>query len=105
MISPTDFQVKKIQELTRLDKKDVFQKCLKLMEEAGELAQAVLSNQKAPTCEYKGLDKIDVGREVADTIICAMAVGFMNDLTADQLNTFIWEKLDSWEKKINESKI
>jgi len=47
---------------------------LKLGEEAGELAQAVLSATGAPGSEYKGLSLADVREEAADAAIVALSV-------------------------------
>lgn len=89
--------------LARLDKKDAIQKALKTSEECGELAQAVLSASRAPTCEYKGLTPQDVLEESVDTATCALSVAVMFGFSAEQIREAWNKKLDAWERKIKEA--
>ena len=58
-----------VRRLTKKDGKSKVERCLKLSEEVGELAAAVLSETNSPGCEYKTLDRDDVLQEVADVLI------------------------------------
>ncbi|MTH98047.1 hypothetical protein E1297_18785 [Roseibium sp. RKSG952] len=63
-----------IYNLTLQDRKTLVQRALKLSEEAGELAQAVLSATHAPGCDYKQLSMGDVREEAADVLIVALSI-------------------------------
>ena len=90
--------------LADLDKKDLTQKALKLCEEAGEVAQAVLSYTKAPVCGYKNKNQGDILEEVSDVIIVALSIARKLGFSKEDINTVIENKLVKWEKKINDSK-
>jgi NTP pyrophosphatase (non-canonical NTP hydrolase) len=65
---------RRIFELTRQDGKTLQERSLKLCEEAGELAQAVLSATGAPGSSYKKLGLEDVREEAADAAIVALSI-------------------------------
>lgn len=60
--------------LSRSDPKTLQERTLKLCEEAGEVAQAVLSATGAPGSGYKGLTLLDVREEAVDAAIVALAI-------------------------------
>lgn len=66
--------MKEIFRLTNLDAKTLQERALKLCEESGELAQAVLSATGAPGSEYKKLRVSDVREEAVDTAIVALSL-------------------------------
>jgi NTP pyrophosphatase (non-canonical NTP hydrolase) len=66
--------MKKIFEASKHDPKTLEQKALKLSEECGEVAQAVLSYCEAPGCAAKGKTKADVIEESWDVIITAASL-------------------------------
>ena len=90
--------------LADLDQKDLTQKALKLCEEAGEVAQAVLSYTKAPVCGYKNKNQGDVLEELSDVIIVALSIARKLEFSKEDIDTVIENKLAKWEKKINDSK-
>lgn len=61
-------------ELTQQDPKTLQERALKLAEEAGELAQAVLTVTKAPGSTYKTHTMEDVREEAVDAAICALSI-------------------------------
>lgn len=76
------------------------EKALKVNEEAGELAEAVLGYTKTSGNTYKAaMTKEDVKKEAADVIVTAASV-FMdiNGGTLDGLDEIIGEKMDKWQK-------
>jgi len=89
--------------LADLDKKDLTQKALKLCEEAGEVAQAILSYTKAPVCGYKNKNQGDVLEELSDVIIVALSIARKLEFSKEDIDTVIENKLAKWEKKINDS--
>lgn len=94
-------------ELTRKDPKTLQERALKLAEEAGELAQAVLSVTKAPGSEYKNQTLADVREEAADAAIVALSV--LAQVSADkdeyeaELNRLMAEKCAKWQEKLKDN--
>jgi len=82
---------------------DPVRKALKTAEETGELAQAVLSQEGAHSCAYKGKTKDDIIKEAVDVIQCAISViakvhekeGF----PSERFTEIYEEKLNAWEAK------
>lgn len=66
--------MQKIFEASVHDPKTLEQKALKLAEECGEVAQAVLSYCKVPGCASKGKTREDVIEETWDVIITAASL-------------------------------
>ncbi|MDX5592361.1 MazG-like family protein [Pseudovibrio sp. SPO723] len=66
--------LQRIFAITQRDPKTLQERTLKLSEEVGEVAQAVLSATKAPGTEYKSLDTSDVREESVDALIVSLAI-------------------------------
>jgi NTP pyrophosphatase (non-canonical NTP hydrolase) len=88
-----------LQEIKKLSQnKTLPQRGLKLMEEAGELAVAILGVDKAPGQEYKGLDLNNVKEEVIDVLLVSLSICYSSGMTDDEILTGIKNKLDKWKK-------
>jgi NTP pyrophosphatase (non-canonical NTP hydrolase) len=87
-----------IRSLTKLDGKTKVQRALKLCEETGEVAAAILSETNAPGCEYKKLDINDVKEEIADVIILAGSLIADYGFSDDEINQQIIKKCEKWKK-------
>ncbi|SHM42691.1 hypothetical protein SAMN05444272_2598 [Roseibium suaedae] len=91
----------RIFELTQLDAKTLPERALKLAEEAGEVAQAVLSATGASGSAYKGLNLADVREEAADTAIVALSILAQTcedeAMFKAELNRLLSEKCGKWE--------
>lgn len=81
------------------EQKNEQQLVLKLMEEVGETAQALLASQKAPGSEYKKLTTEDVQEEVADTLLVAFTLLHKLGTSSEQLQTLLETKLAKWQAK------
>ncbi|EOH97962.1 MazG nucleotide pyrophosphohydrolase domain-containing protein [Enterococcus pallens] len=81
------------------EQKNEQQLVLKLMEEVGETAQALLSSQKAPGSEYKMLTTEDVKEEIADTLLVAFALLHKLGTSNEQLQDLLETKLAKWQAK------
>lgn len=94
-----------IYDLTQKDPKTLQERALKLAEEAGELAQAVLSATGAPGSGYKGHDLADVREEAADAAIVALSVlAQASETRAEfeaELNRLMAEKCAKWQEKLS----
>ncbi|WP_054711515.1 MazG-like family protein [Bacillus sp. JCM 19041] len=88
--------LKQIQELSEQEQKTLEQMVLKLSEEVGETAQAVLSYKKASGSEYKKLTKADVKEECADVILVALTLFFKLSETDKELDEFLSKKIKKW---------
>lgn len=96
-ISLYDF-LYKAQVLTERDKKNMVEMSLKLCEEAGELAQAVLSSENVAGCGYKRLTSEEVKEEAIDVITCALSVYFRAGGSGSEFLETILQKFDKWSK-------
>jgi NTP pyrophosphatase (non-canonical NTP hydrolase) len=89
----------KIQDLSlNHEMKSIEQICLKLCEESGECAQAVLSYNDAFGCSYKKLTAEDVKEEAADTILAALSIIYRLNADTNEIFDLLAKKADKWEK-------
>ena len=80
--------------------KTASQLLLKLMEESGEVAEALLSYEKACGCEYKNKNMDDVGEEAVDILLVILAFMTRIGMSKDQIKSMIETKLAKWQKVI-----
>lgn len=94
----------KIQILTNKDKKTIEHRALKLAEETGEVAEAILSSNNISACGYKNKSKDDITEECIDVIIVASSIisqNCDNKLDIDFIQDLYEKKLKKWEDKIS----
>ena len=94
--------MKKIFDACKHDPKTPEQAALKLSEECGEVAEAVLSYMKAPGCEGKGKTKADVIEEIWDVIITATSLLHKIEkgkVDEDYSVKMTDKKIEKWVKK------
>lgn len=93
-------------ELTQDDPKTLQERTLKLSEEAGELAQAVLSVTKAPGSAYKNHSIEDVREEAVDATIVALSILAQacssRSEFESELERLMSEKCGKWREKVLE---
>lgn len=78
---------------------------VKLSEETGELAEAILVTSDAFACTYKkGITKEDVLKEVADVVIVASSIAYKAGFSVEDLEKAVDEKLAKWQSKVDETK-
>ena len=91
-------------ELTQADPKSLQERALKLSEEAGELAQAVLSATNAPGSTYKNHTLADVREEAVDAAIVAISVLAQASSSKEEfqaeLDRLMTEKCAKWQEKV-----
>ncbi len=93
---------KEIQKLTKIDKKNILERTLKLSEESGEVAQAVLSYTNACGCGYKSKTNKDVIEECIDVIIVASSIicqSSNEDMNLCEVEKIYKSKLCKWKEK------
>ncbi len=94
-----------IYDLTGKDPKSLQERALKLSEEAGELAQAVLSVTKAPGSAYKTHSLGDVREEAVDAAIVALSILAQACTTREEFDTELERlmtlKCAKWQDKLS----
>lgn len=92
-------------ELCKLEQKSPHERALKLSEECGEVAEAVLSYFNACGCTYKNKTKVDIAEECLDVIIVALSIldSIGYGVERDLLDLY-FSKLNKWESKCKESR-
>lgn len=93
--------LKEIKLLSEREPKTLEQMALKLTEEVGETAQAVLSYLKASGSDYKQLGIDDVKEECIDVVLVALAIYYKLSEDDEELGKLVSKKLNKWESKIS----
>lgn len=88
-----------LKELSGLNKKTVQEIMIKLSEESGELAQALLSYLNVNGSEYKELGLDDVKEEAIDVIIVALSLFYKVGGSDKELKTTLNSKINKWQEK------
>lgn len=88
-----------IQQLAKKEPKNPQEMGLKLCEEAGEVAQAILSYTQTSGNQYKQLSSEDVKEECIDTMLVAASLYFkMPGSSKEELMTILETKMGKWER-------
>lgn len=89
-----------------LDGKTVNQKFMKLIEEIGELSQAMLIEQDAAGTKHRIKEEYSVPEELADCIICLFSLWEIIGIPFDVLKSHLETKMLKWSKKLeNERRV
>lgn len=92
-----------IKQLAMLEPKTLEQMALKLSEESGEVAQAILSQTKASGSQYKSLQIQDIKEECIDTILVATALYYKLEESNDkEFIALLTEKIAKWEYHLHD---
>jgi NTP pyrophosphatase (non-canonical NTP hydrolase) len=95
-----------IQALSKRDKKTLSQKALKVSEESGELAKAVLPYDSAYATRHRFVDKTKILEEVADTILASISVAYDLGFSHEEIEEMIDFKSEKWQKlQVAEDKV
>lgn len=93
--------VETVKELSKKDRKDISQKGLKLFEETGEVAEALLSYNKAGSCAYKEKSLDDLKEELGDTLNCVLDIAIASGIEPKDVVEIAIEKcLYKWKPNI-----
>ena len=88
--------------LSKKEPKTLEEMGLKLTEETGEVAEAILKYNKASGSQYKSGSLNDLKEECADTLLVALSLYFqLDDSSTEELEYLLMKKADKWEKHIN----
>lgn len=95
-----------VKELSATDKKNLNQKVLKLMEEAGELAKVALPFEHAFGTNHRFVTPTRILEEAVDTILVALSVPYSLGFDDDDIAEMMRRKLDFWaELQARDSKV
>ena len=93
--------INEIKEITNdAETKNLIEMALKLTEETGEVAEAVLSHSNCGGCSYKDKDNNDVIEECCDVIIIALSTIFRAGGGYNDILDVINNKVEKWKSKI-----
>lgn len=95
--------IKEIDSLTKLDMKSNIARGLKLSEECGELAEAILSSENICGCSYKQKTNEDVIEESIDVAIMALSIFCAHCEEEDKekaFNDMLEKKMTKWKNKM-----
>ncbi len=89
----------KLEELCENNTKTTHEMVLKLTEEVGEVAQAVLSHEGAQGSMYKNKTRDDVVEELVDVMMVVESLLYHLHVSDNEFNSTFNRKLDKWEEK------
>lgn len=96
---------KVVEELSKADEKSISEKGLKLVEEIGEVAEALLSYNKVSSCAYKEKSLDDLKEELGDVLNCVLDVTFASGIGVDDLIASAMNKcVNKWQPNIAREK-
>lgn len=96
--SPYNEILEKIRELSRKEKKGLLEKTVKLQEEVGELAEAILIRTKTAGSQYKKTAEKAVESEIADILLVSLDLFFSLTQDTHLLAELLIKKCQKWEK-------
>lgn len=95
---------KQIAALSKLQNATIQNRVMKLSEESGEVAGAVLKYTEAPGCTYRTATAENVVEELIDVILVAMSVLYeLKGVTQEQFEDKLDEKLLKWSAVLHET--
>jgi len=94
MIDPR--MLKLIKAVSLNEKNTVSQQIIKLMEEIGEMSQAFLICDGAPSCQYRDSSIEDVREEALDAILVLFSILYALDTEEDEVQAILRKKLIKW---------
>lgn len=89
---------KYIQSLTEADTKTLSQKGLKVAEEAGELASAILPYDNAAGTIHRFIAKEHILEEIADVYLTSISIAYDLGFTDEEFEAMVERKMEKWAK-------
>ena len=87
-----------IKTLSLKEKKGLLEKTIKLQEEVGELAEAVLIHKKASGSQYKARKSLSIEKEAVDILLVTLDIFFSLSPDLDLLEDLLSKKSRKWKK-------
>jgi NTP pyrophosphatase (non-canonical NTP hydrolase) len=88
--------LKLIESLSANDSKTLSQKALKMTEEVGELAKAVLPFESASGTTHRFVDRNKILEEVADSLLVDLSIMYDVSFTYEELEDMVQKKAMKW---------
>ena len=85
-----------IKDLSIKDKKTLSQKGLKLAEEVGELARAILPYDSAPGTNHRFSDREQILEEIVDVYLTNISIAHSLGFTDEEMNDMLNKKSKKW---------
>ena len=85
-----------LKAVSKNEENDLKEQVMKLFEEGGELAQASLAYQNAPSCKHKGHTLTDVKEEAVDAILVLISILHHLDTEESEVTAIIKAKTTKW---------
>lgn len=85
-----------IESLSASDSKTLSQKALKMVEEVGELARAVLPFESASGTTHRFVDRNKILEEVADSLLVDLSIMYNIGFTYEELEDMVHKKAMKW---------
>ena len=89
---------KYIEELSKKDKKNLSQKTLKVMEEAGELAKVILPFENAFATNHRFIDRNKILEAIVDVYLTVISIAHDLEFSEDEVNEMIKTKTLKWAR-------
>lgn len=89
--------LEKIKKLSIKERKNIMARAVKLSEECGEVAEAVLAKHE-PSASYKSLEKDAILEETCDVILVALSIAYGSGYTTEDIEKILEQKNNKWEK-------
>ena len=90
----------KLEELSKKERVNLDEKIIKLFEEGGELAQAILAYKGCPTASASG-NADDILQECCDVMNVVLDIVNFMEFTSEEAEAMFNKKLNKWESKQN----
>ena len=97
--SPFEKVISYIQKVSAKEKKTLTQRVLKLQEEVGEIAEAVLKEEMASGMGRKKKRKDEIPAECVDIILVAIDIFFSTGKKDADLHKLLLKKAAKWQSK------
>jgi NTP pyrophosphatase (non-canonical NTP hydrolase) len=92
---------KKILSLSKRETKTFDERFIKLSEEIGEIAVAILQSRNLKgTTKTKSEIKENILEEICDSIIILLSLASYHKFTENQINEMVAKKLKKWESRL-----
>lgn len=87
-----------IKQLSKTDEKNLTQKTLKLGEEFGELAKAILPYENAFATTHRFVTTSKILEEVVDTLLCSLSIAYELGYNDDDIRDMMIQKCLKWNR-------
>lgn len=94
-----------IKALTALDPKTLSERVVKLFEEGGELAKAVLPYENVSSTRHRFVGKRKILEEAVDCILVAYSIAHHLEYSDDEVNEVLKEKLIKWDGLLSRERV